>query len=202
MVLFSYSAQSRDGQLVQGTLDAVNRSTARVILEDMQLRVTTLQEIPQENVGVSSSGEQPPPTTESLEPAPWTTVDDPSQPAVTPPPPPPPTQDAEPNHPQNQPTPTAYFPLVDTLRLYAGWLLAGYFVAYALGSYQLTKPLPFQIPYVLAFVYSPLIRSFSLAAFLFLFATSIRRLLPKGTLLSLLTSIVTIALFLLYLANT
>ena len=68
-----------------------------------------------------------------------------------------------------------YFPLTDTLRLYAGWLLAGYFAAYILGQYQLTKPLPFQIPYVLAFLYSDLILSFTLAAFLYLLITSIHK---------------------------
>ena len=95
-----------------------------------------------------------------------------------------------------------YFPLADTLRLYTGWLLTGYLTAYFLGSYQLIKPLPFEMPYVLAFLYSPLILSFTLACFLFLLATSIHRKLNGGPVSAVLAAIASVALFVFYRANT
>ncbi|MCF7844734.1 MAG: hypothetical protein K9M03_02815 [Kiritimatiellales bacterium] len=95
-----------------------------------------------------------------------------------------------------------YFPITDTFRLYAGWLLAGYFVAYILGQYQLTKPLPFQIPYVLAFLYSPLILSFTLAAFLYLLATSIHKQLKGGFWKGVFIAAIGIGIFVLFRINT
>ncbi|MDP6561808.1 MAG: hypothetical protein QF793_02685, partial [Candidatus Peribacteraceae bacterium] len=46
-----------------------------------------------------------------------------------------------------EPSTAAYFPLLDTLRLYAGWLLAWYCIVYAIGAYQFMKELPFRLPY-------------------------------------------------------
>ncbi|MBU0766954.1 hypothetical protein KKF55_04210 [Patescibacteria group bacterium] len=98
--------------------------------------------------------------------------------------------------------PKLYFPITDTFRLYAGWLLAGYFVAYILGQYQLTKPLPFQIPYVLAFLYSPLILSFTLAAFLYLLATSIHKQTKGGFWKGILLAGLAVVAFVLFRINT
>jgi len=95
-----------------------------------------------------------------------------------------------------------YFPIADTFRLYAGWLLAGYFVAYILGQYQLTKPLPFQIPYVLAFLYSPLILSFTLAAFLYLLITSIHKQIKGGFWTGVILTALAVGAFVLFRINT
>ena len=62
----------------------------------------------------------------------------------------------------------AYFPLLDTLRLYAGWLLAWYCLVYAVGSYQFMRELPVRIPYADSLFLSPLVLSFTFAAYLFL----------------------------------
>jgi len=66
-----------------------------------------------------------------------------------------------------------YHPFFDTLRLYAGWLLAWYMSVYILGAFQHTRTLPFRIPYVEALLppFSPVVLHFSLGAFLFLFLT-------------------------------
>lgn len=61
-----------------------------------------------------------------------------------------------------------YFPLLDTLRLYAGWLLAWYCLVYAVGSYQFMRDLPIRIPYADSLFLSPLVLSFTFAAYLFL----------------------------------
>src|SRR3989344_3981896 len=61
-----------------------------------------------------------------------------------------------------------YFPLLDTLRLYAGWLLAWYCLVYAVGSYQFMRELPVRIPYADSLFLSPLVLSFTFAAYLFL----------------------------------
>ncbi len=70
-----------------------------------------------------------------------------------------------------------YHPLVATLRLYAGWLLAWYGLFVALGYYTHVRALPWSIPFVEAFFISPLIFSFIVAIFLFLMLGSIHRLL-------------------------
>lgn len=85
-----------------------------------------------------------------------------------------------------------YYPLVETLRLYCGWLCALLFVLYAVGA-----------PYVLHWntslylvrdwVTAPLFRDVSLAAFLFLFATSLHRRVHGGMLTGLLLLVVSLA---------
>lgn len=73
------------------------------------------------------------------------------------------------------PTKKIYFPIAATLRLYAGWLLAYYALVYAVGWYAHSRPLPFEIPYVESLFLSPLVLSFTFAAFLFLVFHTIKR---------------------------
>ncbi len=95
-----------------------------------------------------------------------------------------------------------YFHLADTLRLYAGWLLAGYLAVYFLGFYKLTKPISIDIPYVLAFLYSPLILSFTLACFLFLILTSVNKIIKGRALSGVILTVVGVGVFVFYRANT
>jgi len=94
-----------------------------------------------------------------------------------------------------------YYPIVDTLRLYAGWLLAWYTLVYALGFYKTTRELPFEIPYLNGIYYSPLVLSFTLGSFLFLLFTSIHRYSGRGFIRGLLIAILGIAAFVLYRIN-
>ncbi len=71
--------------------------------------------------------------------------------------------------------PSNYHPLVSTLRLYAGWLLAWYGLFVALGYYTHVRQLPWLLPFVEAFFISPLIFSVIVAIFLFLVLGSIHR---------------------------
>jgi len=202
MVLFSYIARDAEGQSIQGTLDAVNSDAARITLEGMKMTIDDLHEVtpansqPSEIQDIGTSSVSEPQVLDEEGPIRWTTLDEDKPQAVS--------NEAAP---KSSPVLTTsegrvYFPLVETLRLYAGWLLAGYFVAYALGSYQTLKPIPFQIPYVLAFLYSELILSFTLVAFLFLLFTELQKALPKGKLTTLILTIIAVGAFLLYRANT
>jgi len=76
-----------------------------------------------------------------------------------------------------------YHPLVTTLRLYAGWLLAWYALFVAVGYYVRTRELPWDIPFVAAFAGSSLVFSFIAAIFFFLLLSTVQRALKGGTLL-------------------
>ncbi len=90
---------------------------------------------------------------------------------------------------------------MDTLRLYAGWLLAWYAIVYALGFYQSTRALPFTIPYLAGIYTSPLVLSCTLAAFLFLFLSAIYSKAGRGTLPAVFFTFVGIVAFVFYRMN-
>jgi hypothetical protein len=118
------------------------------------------------------------------------------QQAVPPPPPPtPPTLSAAPA------AERIYFPVLDTLRIYAGWLLALIGAVYALGGYQSTRPLPFEIPLVSALLLSPLLLQVVFASFIFLLFSSLHRALRGGPAIGLLLAGAGILLFSLYRTN-
>ena len=87
-------------------------------------------------------------------------------------------------------TPAVYFPLYETLRLYAGWLL-----------YQFIKELPIHIPYAESLFLSPLVLSFTFGAYLFLLLSGIYKQTGKKKLTGLGLGILGIAVFLLYRMN-
>ena len=78
--------------------------------------------------------------------------------------------------------PEDYYPLSDTIRLYAGWLLAWYFLIYTFGSYQFTRSLPWKLSLIDDLFFSPLILHFASAAFMYLLLTSVHRILGRKTL--------------------
>ncbi len=94
-----------------------------------------------------------------------------------------------------------YLPLSDTLRLYAGWLLALYFLVYALGSYQWLKSAPLSLGLIDELFLSPLILAFSVAAFLYLMLHTIFRWMGGGVLKGIGLGIVGLILFLAFRAN-
>lgn len=93
-----------------------------------------------------------------------------------------------------------YYPLVDTLRLYAGWLLAWYFVIYALGAYQFTRKM-FAWDLLDQLFFSPLVLQFSCLAFLFLMLSQVHRVLGRGIVKGVILTIVGITVFVLFRAN-
>lgn len=73
-----------------------------------------------------------------------------------------------------------YVPLVDTLRLFAGWLLAWYALVYLLGDFQMSGGISKDVPYIEALFTSSLVLRFTVATFLFLLCTSLHKWLKGG----------------------
>lgn len=190
MPRFSYTAIQPDGNRVTGTVEAWSIQAARDALKQMHLIPEELQE--------TDASAPPSPLQESppSDPAPDEAA---SRIAAIP------TTEQHSSVPNPQYTnpqpPSTYFPLLDTLRLYAGWLVAWYCLVYALGGYQNARPLPFRIPYVEGLFLSPLVLSFTLAAFLFLLLTGIWKAIGKGIFSGLVLTITGVAAFVLYRMN-
>ena len=95
-----------------------------------------------------------------------------------------------------------YHPLLDTLRLYAGWLLACLSMIFALGSYQELRRLPLSIPIVNDWVESPMILQVAFMTFLFLLLSSIHRAAGRGLWKGVTLTIIGFFLLVLFRANS
>ncbi|MDD5041494.1 MAG: hypothetical protein PHX87_06400 [Candidatus Peribacteraceae bacterium] len=188
MPKFTYTAIQSDGQRVSGTIESFSLQAAHDALKQMHLVPEELHE--------SLVSEQPL-TPEHAEKLLTFTPAVPVHEASASP--------AEHPAPQSVPdtpaTEAAYFPLLDTLRLYAGWLLAWYAFVYALGNYQHTRPLPFRIPFVEGLFLSPLVFSFTLGAYLFLLLSGIWKASGKGLLKGFFMTAIGVTGFVLYRMN-
>ena len=171
MTLFSFNAHTADGSHEDGTLQAASRDAAMDELAGRNLHVDTLEEIPEPDI---ADAELAPPATA------WSIVD---QDVVQPPTP---TVTAS-------KTPSSYAPLLDTLRLYAGWLFSWYALIIILGAYQHIRHLPFQIPFAEGLFLSPIILQFTFGSFLFLLLTSLHKALKGGTALLMILLLIGIA---------
>ncbi len=98
--------------------------------------------------------------------------------------------------------PRSYTPLVETLRLYAGWLLVWYFIVYALGAIQLTRHLPVRSLVVESLFSSSLIADCSCGFFLFLLCSSLHRRMGGGILLAMCLFLAGVVFLLLFAFNT
>lgn len=94
-----------------------------------------------------------------------------------------------------------YLPLFETMRLYAGWLLAWYALIYCIGAYQFFKDLPFRIPYAESLFLSPLVLSFTFAAYLFLLLSTLYKAFGKKKIVAFILFVIGVAIFLLYRMN-
>lgn len=74
-----------------------------------------------------------------------------------------------------------YAPLMDTLRLYAGWLLAWYAVLFLLAGQHALGRLPLQWEWVHSLAASPLVLRFAFGTFLFLLLSTLHRTLRGRT---------------------
>lgn len=95
--------------------------------------------------------------------------------------------------PANPAQPQPYVPLHETLRIFAGWLLAWYGVIFSLGFLESTNHLP-SIPFVQELFLSPLVRQFTFGTFLFLALSNIHHWIGKQVLSGVIVSILYIAL--------
>ena len=154
MSSFSYIARTAAGTLEKGSIEASTPEQAREKLRKRQLIVEELKAEESEKP-ISFAGAMP-----------WTTTDEDAVPVMAA---------------QTLPEDAAeYIPLVDTLRLFAGWLLAWYAVVYLLGSFQLNGKIPYDIPFLQGLFESPVVLRFAFATFLFLMLTNIHTWLGKG----------------------
>jgi len=156
MPTFSYIARTGDGTLEKGDITAQNPEQARERLRKKNLMVDELKELESDEKITFAGG------------MPWTSTDEPASRVNTP-------------VTQNNAAPGTYLPLVDTLRLFAGWLLAWYALVYLLGSYNLSGKLPFEVPFLQGLFESPLVLRFSFGTFLFLALSSLHTWMGKGT---------------------
>lgn len=101
-----------------------------------------------------------------------------------------------------QPVDNAYLPLTDTLRLYAGWLLAWYGVVYLIGFYRITDRLEWEIPFIDELFQSTLVLRFAFGTFLFLLLTTLHRALRGGVFLGFLLALIGLGSVILFVANT
>ncbi|MDD4287256.1 MAG: hypothetical protein PHO20_05320, partial [Candidatus Peribacteraceae bacterium] len=200
MPQFTYTAIQADGQRVSGTIESFSLQAAHDALKQMHL-------IPEE-IHESTVSEQPltPEQAEKLlsftQPA-FTNgmpEETPVSSEITTESPEVPSPKSQVLSPKSE-SPSSYFPLLDTLRLYAGWLLAWYCLVYALGNYQHTRPLPFRMPFVEGLFLSPLVLSFTLVAYLFLLLTGIWKATGRGIVKGLIATGIGVAGFVLYRMN-
>lgn len=178
MPSFSYIARTADGTLEKGEISAASPEAAREKLRKMHLMVEELQERESHARTIGFAGAMP-----------WTTTDD-DLPAAAP--------VAEAAH---DAVDASYVPLSDTLRLFAGWLLAWYALVYLLGSFRLNGQLPFDVPFLQGLFESPLVLRFSFATFLFLSLGSLHRWLGRGAGKGIALSLLGAVLFVLFHLN-
>lgn len=89
---------------------------------------------------------------------------------------------------------TTYLPLIETLRLFAGWLLAWYGLVYLLGGLQIKHSISEDIPFISALFSSGLVLRFSFATFVFLLLTSLHAWMGKGIAKGIVLTLVGIAM--------
>jgi len=91
--------------------------------------------------------------------------------------------------------PSSYVPLIETLRLFAGWLIAWYGLVYFLAGLQAKKDISADIPFIAALSGSGLVLRFCFATFLFLLLTSIHERMGKGIAKGIVLTVIGILLF-------
>jgi hypothetical protein len=95
-----------------------------------------------------------------------------------------------------------YYPLGDTLRIYAGWLTAVLFLVYAIGSYQQLRLLPFRIDVFDEWLESALLLRVTFTSFLYLLLSSIHRALGGGVWKGIALTLIGFAGLVAFMANT
>ena len=73
-----------------------------------------------------------------------------------------------------------YHPLLDTFRLYAGWLFACLALVFAAGSYQSLRAFPVRFAILDEWVDSSMLLHATLVTFLFLLLSSVHRMMGRG----------------------
>ncbi len=179
MPQFNYIARDNRGRIDRGQVTADSAEDVRSMLEKRELKVDQIV-----------TADAPPPKAPPLTftPAmPWTTVDD--------------GKEEKKAEKAMQAETTAYVPFVETLRLFAGWLLAWYGMVYLLGDLTVQQKMPVYIPYLNALFESDLVLRFTFGTFLFLLLTTIHKAIGGGVGKGIAVTIVGVAVFVLFHLN-
>ena len=180
MPLYSYKCRNIQGDMTEGTIESVDADSARDALRQLNLEPESVMLAPDQEIETAVH------TNWSPEPTPPSAVAEEVQ-----------TEEGDTDvHTEHMPN--VYFPILETLRLYAGWVLAWYAFVYAIGFYQNTRNLPWTLPFVEGLALSPLVLSFTLAAFLFLVLTDVYGLVGRGFVKGSLLTLVGVTLFSVY----
>ena len=158
MPSFVYAAQNASDAETNGMIEALSLQEARNMLKERGLFVTEIHESTMEERGIEKQ---------------WVYEEEPDAQEA-------PKKDQ--SLPQNQTftKERRYVPLVGTLRLYAGWLMAWYILMYLLGAYQVTGQFPFTLLIIEGLFYSKMVLIFTFATFLFLLFSSSHHALHGG----------------------
>lgn len=179
MPLFSYIARDDRGRIDRGTMDALS---AEAVRQNLQAKGLTVEEVLETRVPAAQAN--PVGFTPAM---PWTTIDDPKEEKKT-------VQAIQAEE-------TAYIPLVETLRLFAGWLLAWYGVVYLLGDLSMQQKMPIYVPYLEALFTSDLVLRFTFGTFLFLLFTTLHRVFGRGIGKGIALTILGVGLFIVFHLN-
>jgi hypothetical protein len=174
MPTFNYIARTSAGTLEKGSIEATHAEDAREKLRKRQLMVEELQQDITGAQAVGYAGGMP-----------WTTTDEDTPAAAAP----------------AAMIDDDYIPLIDTLRLFAGWLLAWYGVVFLLGAYKMNEKISMDLPFIQGLFESPLVLRFAYATFLFLLLTSVHIWSGKGVLKGIGLTIAGVALFAVFHVN-
>jgi hypothetical protein len=156
MPSFSYIARDDRGRIDRGIMDAASAEDVR---EALRKKNVTVEEILENRIPVTA----PLSFTPTM---PWTTVED--------------AKEEKKTEKAMVAEESAYVPLVETLRLFAGWLLAWYGLVYILGDLAAQNKMPVYVPYLDALFTSDLVLRFTFGTFLFLLFTSLHRAIGRG----------------------
>ena len=198
MPLYSYTGTNAASERVHGSTNAENIHLAKQALIAQGIVVEEIFQVSEEAIQQQPAPQVPVQQQAPAQPA-QVSQEQPIQPLEQQAPPAPVQQAPPPPVAKN--VEKTYFPITDTLRLYAGWLLAWYGLVYSLGSYQSSRNLSFEIPYLMGIYYSPLVLSFTLGSFLFLLMTSLHRICGRGILPGAFFTLLGIGLFVFYRMN-
>lgn len=199
MPTFSYIAKRPDGAETRGTINAASLDAAReelrkqgLMIEDIRQQQNPPQQKPQQPKPQQQPRTQqqqkaplahPQSTKPAQQPKPQQQVARPSPiAAVTPQqkkPDPLPWSGANNGSAPKLPDTPTYAPLHETLRIFAGWLLAWYGLIYALGFLESTGRLP-QLPFIHELFLSPLVLQFTFGTFLLLALSNLHRWIGRG----------------------
>lgn len=161
MPLFFYRARDNKNNPREGTIDAISLQNARDLLKTKGLFVEHMHEATMKDQDIKKIFTIVEPT----EPLPLRS-----------------SEGAKGGTKPTLPTEPPYYPLIDTLRLYAGWLLAWYGLIFAVGAYQYRGILPFHSELIAGLAASTTLQRTAFGVFFFLMCSEFHKTLRGGIL--------------------